>query len=186
MTVEINYEVATNRTYVTDYKEEPVRVIMPIRPVFYPQVLTPTDKLTYTQVLQQSGQSELTTVVNVLSSKTITHSLYKETVLKVQLPTTVSYVKLIQENGQTVPVVVDVSPATLEGGDIVGQESSEFGGEIVTGMPGESSQPQTTTTTDSNGNTVTTSTSSAQIKTNVAATTSKIEIVKQYPIYADY
>ena len=96
VTVEINYEVATNKTYVTDYKEEPVPVIMPVRPVFYPQVLTPADKLTYSEVLRQSGQAELTSVVNIISSETVSHSLYKETILKVQLTNTVSYVKLIQ------------------------------------------------------------------------------------------
>jgi hypothetical protein len=53
-------------------------------------------------------------------------------------------------------------------------------------MPGESTVPQTTTTTDSNGNTVTTSTSTVEITKNVAATSSKTEIVKQYPVYSDY
>lgn len=186
VTVEINYEVATNRTYVTDYKEEPVPVIMPVKPAFFPQVLTPADKVTYTQILQQSGQSELSTVSNILSSETVTHSLYKETVLKVQLPTTVSYVKLIQENGQPKPVVAEVSPAPEGETPSVSEPEGEFGGEIVTGMPGESGLPQTTTTTDSNGNTVTTSTSTTEITKNVAATSSKTEVVKQYPVYDKY
>lgn len=55
VTVELNYEVVTNKTYVTNYKEEPITVFMPTRPVYTPQVLTVDDKIRYIDSIRGSG-----------------------------------------------------------------------------------------------------------------------------------
>lgn len=114
VTVELNYEILTNKTYVTNYHVEPLPVFVPTKPVYSPQVLTPEDKIKYIQIVKDSQIPEVKEPINVLTSTTSTHALYTETILKVETKTNVVYVKTILENGQTIPKIVDVTPAPVE------------------------------------------------------------------------
>ena len=46
-TIEINYEILTNRTYVTNYDVKPLPVVVPSRPVYFPEVLVPEVRYNY-------------------------------------------------------------------------------------------------------------------------------------------
>ena len=104
----------SNRTYVTNYQTRPLPVIMPVRPVYYPDVLTPVDKIKYVDVVRHCGIPEVESAINVINSKTITHALYKETVMKVETKENNYFVKVIVENGKETPELVDVTPCPAE------------------------------------------------------------------------
>ena len=101
----------TNKTYVTNYQVRPLPVILPARPVYYPQILTPQDKVQYVDLVRHCGIPEVESAINVISSTSTTQALYKETVLKVETSTQNYFVKIVLENGKTEPKVVDVTPA---------------------------------------------------------------------------
>ena len=47
VTVDVNYEILTNRTYVTNYDVKPLPVVVPSRPVYFPEVLVPEVRYNY-------------------------------------------------------------------------------------------------------------------------------------------
>jgi hypothetical protein len=83
VTIELNYEVVSNRTYVTNYKVEPINVEVPTKSKYYPEVLTVNDKAKYIDTVKNSGIENVKGIINVVESKTTDYALYKETVLKV-------------------------------------------------------------------------------------------------------
>lgn len=110
VTVELNYEFVSNRTYVTNYREEPITVTVPTRPVYYPQILNLDDKLQFIDTIKNSGFKEVKEVINVLESKTTEYALYKETILKVETHEGKEYsVKVVKQNGEDTYQVIDAS-----------------------------------------------------------------------------
>ena len=95
VTVELNYEILSNKTYVTDYKVEPLPVILPAKPVYFPEVLTIDDKINFIDVVKTCQSSEVQAPINVVCSSTISHPLYKETLLKVETLKNNFFVKVI-------------------------------------------------------------------------------------------
>lgn len=108
----MNYEAVTNKTYITNYKEEPLVVKVPIKPIYYPDVLTADDKTKYISIVKESGISQVESAINVVESQTTEFALYTETVLKMETQEGKVYnVKFILNNGEETPQVVDVTPA---------------------------------------------------------------------------
>jgi hypothetical protein len=100
VTVELNYDIVTNRTYVTKYDSKPLPVIVPVRPVYFPEVLLPEEKVNFIDIVRGCDSADVASVINVVSSNTVTHPLYKETVLKVETRANDLFVRVIVENGQ--------------------------------------------------------------------------------------
>lgn len=97
ITVELNYEVITNRTYVTNYKIEPIEVKVPEQPTYYPDVLAVDDKVKYIDLVKDSGISEMKSATNVIDSKTTEYALYTETILEIETKESKKYyVKVIK------------------------------------------------------------------------------------------
>lgn len=141
VTVELNYELVSNKSYVISYKEEPIAVKVPIRPVYSPQVLNIDEKIRFIDIIRDSGVKEVKEVINLVESKTVQYALYKETILHVETREGKTYsVKVVQENGKDTPQVIDVSEFTKP------EEEKTKDQEI------------TSVKTDSNGNIVTIST----------------------------
>lgn len=112
VTVELNYEVVSNRTYVTNYKVEPMAVAVPTQPIYYPEVLTVDSKTKYIETVKNSGIKEITDTINVVESKTTEYALYKETLLKIETQKDKTYyVKVIKVNAEDTPKVIDVTEA---------------------------------------------------------------------------
>lgn len=72
----MNYNAVTNKTYVTNYKEEPVIVKVPIKPIYYPDVLTVEDKTKYIEIVKESGITQVESAINVVESQTTEFALY--------------------------------------------------------------------------------------------------------------
>lgn len=77
ITVQLNYEAATNRTYVTNYDVAPLPVQVPTKPLYYPHVLSTTEKTSYLEIIKSSSYSEVHEAINVVSSSTTSYSLYE-------------------------------------------------------------------------------------------------------------
>ena len=97
ITIELNYEVITNRTYVTNYKIEPNEIKVPEQPTYYPDVLAVDDKVKYIDLVKNSGISEVKSAINVIDSKTTEYALYTETILEIETKESKKYyVKVIK------------------------------------------------------------------------------------------
>lgn len=97
VTVEVNYDVVSNKTYITNFQSTQVEVSVPLAPVYVSQVLNIEQKINFLQVIKNSEIATLQNVINVVSSKTVSYSLYNETILEVQGSNNVNhYVKVIQ------------------------------------------------------------------------------------------
>jgi hypothetical protein len=57
---------------------------MPSVPIYVPQVLTVSEKLTYLEIIKSSEYTSVQSAVNIISSQTVSYALYNETVLQVQ------------------------------------------------------------------------------------------------------
>ena len=186
VTIEINYEILTNRTYVTNYDVKPLPVVLPSKPVYFPEVLMPEVRYNYLEIVKSCSLAEVQSVINIIDSKTVSHALYKETVLKVETPNRNYFVKLILENGKTTHQCVDVSPVDepeLEASPEEGMEAMpEIGGEL----PEDTVDDQTSTTTDGNGNVVIVTTDEKEIETKEEIKDTKSEITKKYTKYAEH
>ena len=185
MTVDVNYEILTNRTYVTNYDVKPLPVVIPSRPVYFPEVLMPEVRYNYIEVVKSCSSAEVQSVINIIDSKTVSHPLYKEVVLQVETPNRNYFVKLILENGKTTHQCVDVSPVDepeVETSPEEGEEVPEICGEL----PEDMVPDQTSTTTDGNGNVVIVTTDEKELETKEEIKVTKSEITKKYAKYAEH
>lgn len=99
VTVEVNYDVATNRTYVTDYQVVKMPVQLPVKSKFFAQTVTVDEKVQFIKTIKNIKHPQLPAPINVVSSTTSEHALYTETVLEVEsVVGSNKYVKMVKYN----------------------------------------------------------------------------------------
>lgn len=110
VSVQLNYDIVSNKTYVTNYAVTPMSVAAEIQTEYTKQPLSVSQKVDFITLMKSSTYQQLRTVINIVSSSTTSYPLYTQTILEVETTTINYYVKFIQQKGDTTYTIVDVTP----------------------------------------------------------------------------
>lgn len=126
----MNYDIKQKKPYVTNCQIEPKPVICPAPPVYYPEPMKPEIRYNYYEVVKNCNFQEIEEVINVVSSTSTSHPLYKEIILEVEAPNNNYFVKLTLNNGETSHTCISATPVETQPDEEEGEETGETGGEV--------------------------------------------------------